>query len=308
MNVLLVSKNLGYSASLTVSRGRVLGLLLALFVVLPALSLYGGYLLGTEAATLRPEQVSVALNSELNRQQKQLETVRLNAENNINALTMRLGQMQASMIRLDALGQRLANMAKLEKGEFDFSNPPAQGGPQGTVLAESVALPDFMEQIDDLSLQLQDREQQLNVLESMLMSRNLRDAVLPTGSPITKGWLSSKFGTRNDPFSGKPEFHKGIDMASAEGNDIIAAGAGVITWSAKRYGYGNMVEIDHGNGYVTRYGHAKKLLVKSGDTVEKGQRIALVGNSGRSTGPHVHYEVWLNGRTVNPEKYMRASR
>jgi murein DD-endopeptidase MepM/ murein hydrolase activator NlpD len=217
--------------------------------------------------------------------------------------------MQAQVIRLNALGQRLTRIADLDSGEFDFSNPPAQGGPEeASVLAvDSIGLPDFMTQLEELSQQLKDREEQLSVLETMIMNRNLQAEVLPAGRPITKGWISSNYGIRNDPFTGKHEFHKGMDLAGKEGSDVVAVAAGVVTWAGKRYGYGNLVEINHGMGYVTRYGHGKEVLVKVGETVKKGQLIASMGSTGRSTGPHVHFEVWLNGKTVDPMKYVQAS-
>ena len=139
------------------------------------------------------------------------------------------------------------------------------------------------------------------------MSRNLQQEVIPSGRPINKGWISSRYGKRNDPFTGKPDFHKGIDLAGREGADVIAVGSGVVMWSGKRFGYGNMVEINHGNGYITRYGHNKENVVKVGDTVKKGQVIAQMGNTGRSTGPHVHFEVWRSGRTVDPMKFIQTA-
>lgn len=308
MNVLLVSKRFGSSACLCLTKGKLIAAASVLFVAVPVLSLYAGYQLGGGIASPASEEVASVINQELNKQQQEIDEARRVAEENLNALTMRLGQMQAHVIRLDALGQRLTRMGGLDSGEFDFTNPPAQGGPEGEALASSLELPDFVTQLDELSRQLENREQQLNVLENMLMSRNLHKEVFPAGRPITKGWLSSKYGTRNDPFTGKPEFHKGVDLAGKEGSDIISVAAGVVTWAGKRYGYGNLVEVNHGNGYVTRYGHAKEVLVKVGETIKKGQNIALMGNTGRSTGPHVHFEVWMDGRTVDPSKYLHASK
>ncbi len=307
MNVLLVSKRFG-SSCLCLNRGKLIAAAMSLFIVLPALSVYAGYRYGSGGGAMSADEVTTVMNQQLDQQLAEISEAKRSAEENLNALTLRLGQMQAHVIRLDALGQRLTRMADLDKGEFDFSNPPAQGGPQSGGASESTEIPDFMSQLDELSLQLEDREQQLNVLENLLMSRNLNDEVFPAGRPIKKGWLSSKYGTRNDPFTGKPDFHKGVDLAGKEGSDIISVAAGVVSWSGKRYGYGNLVEITHGNGYVTRYGHAKELLVKVGETVKKGQTVALMGNTGRSTGPHVHFEVWANGKTVDPLKYIQASR
>lgn len=309
MNILLVSKHLGGSACLCLNRGKVIALAVAVFLAFPSIALYAGFHLGKEDAA--DVFAATSVNKELERQRDEILEAKRVAEENLNALTLRLGQMQAHVIRLDALGQRLTRMAGLDSGEFDFNNPPAQGGPEegGPVglASDTVALPDFMTQLDELSHQLRDREEQLSVLEDLFITRNLQAKVLPAGRPITKGWISSKFGVRTDPFTGKPDWHKGIDLAAKEGSDVIAVAAGVVTWAGKRYGYGNLVEINHGKGYLTRYGHSKEVLVKVGDTVEKGQVVATVGSTGRSTGPHVHFEVWLNGKTVDPMKYVRAA-
>jgi murein DD-endopeptidase MepM/ murein hydrolase activator NlpD len=158
--------------------------------------------------------------------------------------------------------------------------------------------------LDELTTGMDDREQKLSVLERLLMDRSLRARVIPSGRPVTEGWLSSGFGKRADPFTGKQEYHDGVDFAGKEGADVMSVGDGVVTWSGKRSGYGNLVEINHGNGYVTRYGHNKEQLVDVGDTVKKGQMIALMGSTGRSTGPHVHFEVLRNGKPVNPSRYI----
>ena len=158
--------------------------------------------------------------------------------------------------------------------------------------------------LEELDSEMGDRQQKLSVLETLLMNRSLRQRVMPSGRPVTSGWLSSKFGTRADPITGKQEYHKGVDFAAEEGSDVISVGDGVVTWSGKRSGYGNLVEVSHGNGYTTRYAHNRKLLVGTGDTVKKGQLIASVGSTGRSTGPHVHFEVLHNGKAVDPAKYV----
>lgn len=309
MNILLVSKRLGGSACLCLNKERIIALVVAVFLAFPSIALYAGYRIGQKQAPVDPSALSATVNSELERQREEILQAKRNAEENLNALTLRLGQMQAHVIRLDAMGQRLTRVAGLDRGEFDFSNPPAQGGPEEAEIlgSDAMAMPDFISQLEELSEQLENREQQLSVLENMIMNHNLEAEVLPAGRPIIKGWISSKYGIRSDPFTGKPEFHKGMDLAGKEGSDIVAVAAGVVTWAGKRYGYGNLVEINHGKGYVTRYGHSKEVKVKVGDTVKKGQLIATIGNTGRSTGPHVHFEVWRNGRTVDPMKYVEAS-
>ena len=158
-----------------------------------------------------------------------------------------------------------------------------------------------------LGYQLDNREAQLGVLESVLMNQNLKERVYPQGRPVKSGWLSSYFGRRTDPFTGKPANHTGIDFAGRMGAEIIAVADGVVTWSGDRYGYGIMVEINHGNGYSTRYAHNSENLVGVGDEVRKGQVVALMGETGRATGPNLHFEVLQDGRRVNPVKFIRES-
>jgi len=254
-----------------------------------------------------PDDLTIAVQTELDAQRMELTAVTHKAEDNLNALALRLGKLQAHVIRLDALGGRLTHMAKLDKGEFDFTSSPAQGGPAAAT-GSPLQVPDFISALNGLSAQLDDRSKQLDVLETMLMTRNLQAEVMPTGRPVSRGWLSSYFGIRTDPFSGRRVHHSGVDFAGKLGSDVVAVAAGVVTYSAKRSGYGNLVEINHGNGYVTRYGHALKNLVSVGEAVKKGQVISKMGTTGRSTGPHVHFEVMVNGRAVNPKKYIHASR
>jgi len=164
---------------------------------------------------------------------------------------------------------------------------------------------DFGSEIDSVIAELEDREQQLSVLENILMSSHMEEEVFPAGRPIKRGWISSYYGTRTNPFSGKLQFHKGMDFAAKSGSNVLAVAGGVVTWSGKRYGYGNLVEINHGNGYITRYGHNKTNLVAVGNTVKKGEVISHMGSTGRSTGPHVHFEVIKNGRQINPQKFVQ---
>ena len=277
-----------------------------LFVVLPVMLVYAGYQMGVSHMQANPDDLTVAVQTELDAQRTQLTEVTHKAEDNLNALALRLGKLQAHVIRLDALGGRLTHMAKLDEGEFDFASPPAQGGP---VAADGslVQVPDFISALNGLSAQIDDRSKQLDVLETMLMTRNLQAEVMPTGRPVSRGWLSSYFGFRTDPFSGRRMHHSGVDFAGKLGSDVVAVAAGVVTNSARRSGYGNLVEINHGNGYVTRYGHNLKNLVNVGEAVKKGQIIAKMGTTGRSTGPHVHFEVMVNGQAVDPKKYIHAN-
>ncbi len=228
---------------------------------------------------------------------------RKDAQSDLDALAAHIGQMQANVTRLNALGQRLVVVAKLDSDEFDFENKPAYGGPHES---EAGATMDLNTVLTDLNDELQSREQQLSLLEDVIMRSELMKEARPTGRPINKGWISSYYGMRNDPFSGKLDMHKGMDFAGKKGSDVIAVASGVVTWSGERYGYGNLVEINHGNGYVTRYGHNEEILVKIGDSVERGQPISKMGSTGRSTGPHVHFEVLLNDRKVDPIRFVQS--
>jgi murein DD-endopeptidase MepM/ murein hydrolase activator NlpD len=265
-------------------------------------SVYVGY-------TLNPGQDNQALidewQTDVHHQQVQLEYIREEADADIDALSSRIGLLQAHVMRLDALGRKLVKMASIYKSEFYFD--PALGGPE-TDSDKVVELDELSLAIDKLSLQLEDREDKLVVMENLVLNENLKKEVEPSGRPIIKGWLSSYFGMRTHPLSGRREMHKGIDFAGKMGGPVIAVAKGVVTYAGKRYNYGNLVEIAHGNGYTTRYAHNSKILVSVGDTVEKGFQIAEIGSSGRSTGPHVHFEVIHNGREINPVRFIRAAK
>ena len=308
MNILLLKRKKGCSALITLSQKKITFLLLSFFIMLPVSFLFAGYHMGKVYTETHPDDITMALQSELDAQRLQVVEATRNAGENMNAMALKLGQLQAHVIRIDALGKRLTKMAKLDKGEFDFGTAPAQGGPEVLSEEKAMGVSDFVKSLDDLSAQLEDRNRQLHVLETMMMNRNLQAEVMPAGRPVTRGWLSSYFGMRTDPFTGRLAFHSGIDFAGRLNSDIIAVAAGVVTFAGPRNGYGNLVEINHGNGYSTRYGHSRKLLVKVGDTVKKGQVIAKMGSTGRSTGPHVHFEVLKNGHAIDPKRFIQASR
>ncbi len=303
MNILLLSSNKGTLCNIGLCKPiHFVFLLIALGIFGGGLG-YLGYWYGQE-----PDHgVNVAEWREtIHKQKLDIEDLRQESDASVEALSSRLGMLQAHVNRLDALGQKLILMAKIENGEFDFSQTPAVGGPE-SLNQTSVNSSEIHNAIDQLSASLSDRENQLTVLEELLLSRNLLKEVSPSGRPIVKGWLSSYYGMRNHPISGRKEMHKGIDFASKMGGGVIAVAKGVVTFAGTRYGYGKVIDINHGNSYTTRYGHNSKLLVSVGDTVEKGFQIAEIGSSGRSTGPHVHFEVLKNGRQVNPMKFINAS-
>lgn len=307
MNLILITKKASGPSSMHISQPRVVLLFILIFVIIPALAMVAGFQVG-EVQT-RNHLLPSDWEEVMTRSRDEVAQVTQKAHNDMSALAVKLAQLQAQAVRLNALGQRLVEVADLDSAEFDFSQPPAQGGPQNdSILAQQIDPADFVSSLDDLAAELNDREQKMRVLETYFMNQNLQQTTVPAGRPIKRGWISSFFGWRTDPFNGRREYHKGVDLAGKEGSDIIAVAAGIVTWAGDRYGYGNMVEINHGNGYITRYGHCKEVLVKAGDSVTKGQVIAHMGSTGRSTGPHVHFEVHKSGRVVNPLNYLRAAR
>jgi len=240
-------------------------------------------------------------------QQEQVDRMRSETEAQSQAVGRQLAQMQARLLRMEALGARVTEIADLDEGEFSFSDPAPQGGPS-VVSQDVLPWPDLQQSLDELASGLKSRESELEILESMLRDRDYREARQIAGRPVTWGWMSSGFGKRVDPFTGKMAWHSGVDFAGKDGSEVVAVASGVVTYAGKRYGYGEMVEINHGDGYVTRYGHHAKLLVKVGDVVKKGQPIGTMGSSGRSTGPHVHFEVLKDGRPVDPTRYIARRR
>jgi len=226
-------------------------------------------------------------------------------EQKITALTIKLAELQSQVLRLNALGDRLADDANIPAQEFNFKQLPVSGGPVSQVfLVNDKTLDQLLVEIEHFESKINYEEKQLKMLESLTFGHHIQNNGYLSGRPIAKGWLSSYYGVRKDPFSGKPTMHKGIDFAGKEDAAIIATAAGVITWASKRYGYGNLIEINHGDGLTTRYGHNKNLLVNVGDVVNKGQKIARMGSTGRSTGPHVHYEILRNNKQIDPIKFV----
>ncbi len=248
-----------------------------------------------------------ALRMSLNEQRQMLHESRRRLSDHIDSLGQRLGRIQAHVSRLNALGQRLTDMAGLDRDEFSFDNLPAIGGPERTGPWEGSQSTEFSETLQLIEIALQDKENELSVLEALLRDRELHEKQYPRGWPTSSGWLSSAYGHRTDPFTGRKAFHEGVDIAARSGSEIRAMADGVVSFSGRKSGYGLMVEINHGNGYETRYAHAKELIAKVGDRVTKGDTVALVGSTGRSTGSHVHFEVIKNGKTINPHDHLNSS-
>ena len=257
---------------------------------------------------LMPTHLAERWSDEVQAQRRELAATRQRAEENTRALARRLAQLNAHVIRLDAAGERMIKVADLDAGEFRFGQSPAIGGPETEAIENAADRDPLLAALEQFEVRLSDRERQMRVLEDLLLASRLQKEVKPSGWPVAGGFISSVFGHRTDPFTGRAAFHEGVDFAGREGSDVLAVAAGVVASVGTRSGYGEFVEINHGNGYVTRYGHNQHISVRTGETVRKGQRIALMGNTGRSTGPHVHFEVLLNGAPVNPASYIHAAR
>lgn len=306
MNVVIFGKGFGKPRQISLS-GLSATLSAALIIVaFCSVAFFGGYQLSKHNGAGISLEEAATLTAQLEAQRAAIEATRQETEDTLDALALRIGQMNARVIRLDALGRRLTDMADLDDGEFDFDSTPALGGPEEPDPSGSqVAVPDVLTAMQSLSQQLDNREAQLGVLESVILNQNLNERVYPQGRPVKSGWMSSYFGRRTDPFTGKPANHRGVDFAGKAGAEILAVADGVVSWSGKRYGYGELVEINHGNGYATRYAHNSENLVSVGQEVKKGQTVALMGDTGRATGPNLHFEVLHKGQRVNPVKFIR---
>lgn len=231
------------------------------------------------------------------------------SDDEMKAMAARMAEMQAKLVRLDALGQHLAESANLKSEEFDFSKKPPMGGPLTGELKALGDRPSVQMRLQELAADIDMKEAQLEALDSVLSGRKNQAANYLANMPVRSGYMTSKFGYRTDPFTGRVAFHPGIDFAGPEGTDVFAVASGIVTWAGPMTGYGNVVEINHGDGYSTRYAHARSVVVKVGDMVSKDQRVAYMGSTGRSTGPHLHYEVLVSGKQIDPASYIaRASR
>ena len=308
MKIILINRRHGGSRSIELGRWSRAFLSLCC-LGLPMGMVAVGYLAGenSEPRSVRGASLD-SMQGELDRQSAELSDLRSQAKRKLQALTLNLAGLQARMTRLDALGEHLTTIADMNEGEFDFSQPPALGGPMPPQFNVGYSSGDIDSQLDQFEAQLSDREQQLDILESLLAHRNLDKQTWLSGRPVEKGWISSHYGQRTDPFTGKLANHDGIDFAGKEGSNIISVAGGVVTWTGSKAGYGEMVEVSHGDGIVTRYAHNQTNLVEAGDLVTKGQAIALMGSTGRSTGAHVHYEVYKHGRAVDPSSYVHRTR
>jgi murein DD-endopeptidase MepM/ murein hydrolase activator NlpD len=304
MNLIWFSKREGRARQVDLAHPLTLGVLAVLAIGILGTAFALGIQLGQRSGGSLARGESEHWSSVIAEQKQQIADLRSELQERVDAMAMRLGQMNAHVIRLDALGKRLTDMANIDHREFNFDSAPPYGGPEGEGSGIGAQIPDLSAMLAELENKVELRDAQLAALESVILARELSEAIIPDGRPVRAGFVSSYFGARQDPFTGHQAFHKGIDMATQAGADVVAVAAGVVTFAGERAGYGTMVEVSHGNGYVTRYGHNAKTLVHVGQTVTRGEALALVGSTGRSTGPHVHFEVLRNGRQVNPLSFI----
>lgn len=303
MKVIFVSRKHGGSRSIELSRWS-RALLSLCCLGLPIGLAASGYIAGQEsgARVVRGEALDAVPDTN-ERQPDAADTARL-SQRQLQAMTLSLAELEARMTRLDALGQHLTTMADLEEGEFDFSQPPALGGPLSSAFNGDFSSLEFDSELGRFESRLDNREQQLEMLESLLTNSKWQEQASLSGSPVKSGYISSRYGWRTDPITGKRSMHTGLDFAGKAGSEVVTVASGVVTWTGRDGAYGNIVEVSHGDDYVTRYAHNKEIVVKTGDVVRKGDTIALMGSSGRATGNHVHYEVYKNGRSVDPSSYV----
>jgi murein DD-endopeptidase MepM/ murein hydrolase activator NlpD len=303
MNVIFLSKREGKARQLNLAHPLTLSLIGGLVLTVLGSAFLLGVQLGRGNSKALVLTDSVHLSDVLAQQKAQISELKSQLQLRVDAMAMRIGEVNAHVIRLDALGKRLTEMADIDSREFNFDHDPPRGGAsEGEGV--SAEIPDLSSMLSTLEKKVDLRQSQLSALENLILARELKQEIHPEGRPVENGFISSYFGEREDPFDGQETFHKGVDFAGTKGSTVVAVAAGVVTWAGERSGFGKMVEINHGDGYVTRYGHNEKTLVSVGETVKRGDPIGLMGSTGRSTGPHVHFEVLRNGRQVDPLSFI----
>ena len=273
--------------------------IMALIVVGMAL----GYWIGAQRAPSQLLARAQHLQNRIKQQKKDIADIRTQNRGAINAVAARMAQLNAQVNRLDAMGAEIVHLAGLKKSGFDFSEPAGEGGPVSND-EKPWQMGNLSTATSSLSQRLWHEQHELTALEALLTHKKLSSQIIPRGRPVRGGWISSGYGWRTDPFTGEREFHYGIDFAGKEGAKVHAVAAGVVTWAGPRYGYGNLVIINDGDGYTTYYAHNKKVLVKVGQIVKRGDVISLMGETGRATGPHVHLEVHKDGQPIDPWRFV----
>ncbi|MBI2317201.1 MAG: M23 family metallopeptidase [Betaproteobacteria bacterium] len=305
MHIILVSDRLVRARSLAVTPAHLVFGALAIASLVVALAGAAFYYSIRHAAQVKlPLVESMLLSAHENESRRSEDFLR----ENLNAMAIKLGQMQAQLVRLDALGERLSSFAGLKPQEFRFSEAPGRGGAvSASFPPQDLSMQELGRHLDEFNRQMENRTDYLGIVESTMFDARIKKKLMPTMPPVEGNWNASSFGWRIDPITGQQALHEGVDFLADVGTPIVAAAGGVVVAAEKHSQYGNMIDIDHGNDLITRYGHASRLDVRAGDVVRRGQKIAEVGSTGRSTGPHLHFEVRFKGVAQNPNRFLRAS-
>lgn len=302
MDIILVSGRLAKTRTIRLSAVNMVLFALLAFSTLIVTAIAVQYPIARLDRGMMSDQLRAWLSSaQTEEQQKQQAYMR----ESLDTMAIRLGQMQAQMQRLDALGVRLAKVSGIKPSEFAFDKPPAQGGPYLPSLQQDISLESMTRQMSTLSLSMDDRNDKLLALETMVMQDRSNAWLIPSVVPVKSNWFSSNFGWRIDPFTGKEAMHEGVDFVVPDGTAVYASAGGVVEYAGPHPQFGNLVEIDHGNGVITRYAHNSKVLVQVGQMVRRGQKISLSGHTGRATGPHMHFEVRFKGVAQNPARFLK---
>lgn len=306
MHIILVSDKLATSKTIVLTwRHLALGAA-ALVLLIIALASLISYLTVRHAAEIRLPylqemvEATTAENSRANREK---------VRENLNAMAVRLGEMQAQLMRLDSMGERLAGLAGIKRqdiGPTAINTKDGRGGPLHQPM--SLSAEELRQAVETLSRQLEAKTDTMSLMESQLLDERIRKNKLPTSLPLESSWNASSFGWRLDPFTGQADLHTGVDFPAEHGTPIMSAAAGVVVNVEKHAAYGNFVDIDHGDDLVTRYAHCSKVLVQPGALIKRGQAVAEVGSTGRSTGPHLHFEVRVHGTPQNPNRFLEAAK
>jgi murein DD-endopeptidase MepM/ murein hydrolase activator NlpD len=305
VQIILISDRLAKARTVRLSLVHLM-VLGAVGVALLCASTAGLYWLSLRYAT--ELKIPVLQKLVLAAQEAEAERARTFVQQNLNAMAVKLGEMQAQLTRLDALGERVSSIAGLRPQEFRFSEAPGLGGAHPTLMPpQNLSLHDFGEKLTMLSRGVESRNDMLGVLEANLFENAIKKKLIPTMMPVEVPYQASSFGRRIDPFTGQMAMHEGIDFLADLGSAVSAAAGGIVQFAGFHPQYGFMIDVDHGNDLVTRYAHLSKLFVKEGDVVLRGRKLALSGNTGRSTGPHLHFEVRYRGAAQDPKKFLVAN-
>lgn len=309
MEIILVSHKHKNISRLSIGYWKIFSIGLLLIVILLGIFHEGTRFTKSQVATQHHDlyiEREEFWKNELSKQQEYLAYNKRNTEKNLDVLYAKMSNFHAQLVRLDILGSRLATMANISDVEYDMLNPPGLGGPTVPYIQDSICSSDFIDELHTIDQRIKEQNEKFYALESIELATDIESKTVPQGNPADGHWMSSPFGWRTDPISGKKEFHRGLDLVAKSKTNIVSVADGIVTWVGQHKEYGNMVEISHGKNYATRYAHNKGNLVSFGDKVVRGQKIAVIGSTGRSTGVHLHFEVLHNGKNIDPRRFIET--